>query len=202
MHNEKWLLETELKSEKVSLLPLKKEHVVALVKAASDGELWNLWYTSIPNADTVNEYVDFALAEQSAGRSLPFVVVDNQTGNIIGSTRFCHADTKNKRVEIGYTWYAKSYQRTSVNTECKLLLLSYAFEQLSAIAVEFRTHWHNNVSRHAIARLGAKHDGVLRNHQQMANGGYRDTVVFSIINTEWLVVKSSLTFKLGSWRDE
>ncbi|MFT6925217.1 MAG: RimJ/RimL family protein N-acetyltransferase [Psychromonas sp.] len=124
------------------------------------------------------------------------MAIDNSTNKIIGTTRFCHADVVNQRVEIGYTWYAKSYQGTAVNTECKYLLLSYAFEQLSAIAVEFRTHWHNQVSRNAIARLGAKQDGVLRNHQKMVDGSYRDTVVFSIINHEWLAVKSGLSYKL------
>lgn len=198
MNKKAWLTETVLKGETVSLVPLKKEHASALVAAASDGELWNLWFTSIPDAKTVDGYIDFSLAESAAGRSLPFAVIDNATQAIIGSTRFCNADTFHKRVEIGHTWYAKSYQRTSVNTECKYLLLCHAFEQLSAIAVEFRTHWHNQASRNAIARLGAKQDGVLRNHQKMADGSYRDTVVFSIINHEWLAVKSNLSFKLGS----
>ena len=105
-------------------------------------------------------------------------------------------DSKNRRLEIGYTWYAKRFQRTGVNTECKKLLLSYAFETLNVIAVEFRTHWHNQASRNAIARLGAKQDGVLRNHQIMADGCVRDTVVFSIIDGEWPMVKRSLEFKL------
>jgi len=128
--------------------------------------------------------------------SLPFVVIDNDNGKIIGATRFCNASADSRRVEIGYTWYSTSYQRTSVNTECKLLLLTYAFEALDAIAVEFRTHWHNEKSRKAITRLGAKQDGVLRNHSIQADGAYRDTVVFSIINLEWPTVKKSLQFKL------
>ncbi len=123
-------------------------------------------------------------------------MVDKANQKVIGSTRFCTADSKNQRVEIGYTWYSKSYQRSSVNTECKLLLLTYAFEILDTIAVQFTTHWHNQASRAAIARLGAKQDGVIRNHQKMPNGGYRDTVIFSIINSEWPVVKQSLLHKL------
>jgi RimJ/RimL family protein N-acetyltransferase len=196
MQNTQWLSDTTLEGQTIILIPLQKEHAAALVDAASDGELWNLWFTKIPNNDTVDAYIDIALFEQEEGRSLAFVVVDKVTGNIIGTTRLCHADDVNKRVEIGYTWYAKSVQRTSVNTQCKYLLLKHAFEDLSAIAVEFRTHWHNHTSRAAIARLGAKQDGIIRNHQQMADGSYRDTVVFSIINSEWLAVKSSLSFKL------
>ena len=196
VRNKKWLFELELKGKIITLIPLKKEHESALVEAASDGELWNLWYTSVPNENSIESYIEFAVREQEAGRSLPFVVVDNSSNKVIGATRFCHADSDNQRAEIGYTWYAKSYQRTAVNTECKLLLLSYAFEELSAIAVEFRTHWHNVSSRNAIARLGAKQDGVLRNHQKHSDGSYRDTVVFSITNIEWSAVKAGLLHKL------
>ncbi len=191
-----WLKAIELESNSVKLLPLLPEHADDLVAAASDGELWNLWYTSVPNQETIDTYIQQALDQQQRGESLPFVVMDRASGKIIGSTRFCHADTINKRVEIGYTWYAKSYQRSSVNTECKLLLLTHAFETLNTIAVELRTHWHNQASRNAIARLGAKQDGVLRNHQQLPDGSYRDTVVFSIINQEWRAVKNSLIHKL------
>lgn len=196
MENKIWLAEKILKGNTVSLLPLKREHAKALIEAASDGQLWNLWYTSVPDERAIDSHIEEALFEQETGNGLPFVVVDNSTQKIIGSTRFCHADTLNKRVEIGFTWYAKSYQRTQTNTECKYLLLSYAFEELLAIAVEFRTHWHNHSSRDAIARLGAKQDGVLRHHQKLSNGSYRDTVVFSIIDVEWPAVKSSLIFKL------
>jgi RimJ/RimL family protein N-acetyltransferase len=197
MTAQQWLSAVELKGKTVMLVPLKAEHASALVKAASDGELWNLWFTGVPSKNSINAYIEFALAQQDAGTSLPFVVVENSSQKIIGSTRFCNADTVNKRVEIGYTWYAKSVQKTVVNTECKHLLLSHSFEALSAIAVEFRTHWYNHSSRNAIARLGAKQDGVLRNHHVMADGSYRDTVVFSIINSEWLTVKANLQFKLN-----
>ncbi|OEF29510.1 GNAT family N-acetyltransferase [Vibrio rumoiensis] len=195
-----WLKEIELESKTVKLIPLKREHADDLVAAASDGRLWELWYTSVPNAETVEAYLAFAFQEQERGASLAFTVLDKSTNKVIGSTRFCNADVKNQRVEIGHTWYAKSYQRSAVNTECKQLLLTHAFEVLNAIAVEFRTHWHNQASRTAIARLGAKQDGVLRNHKKMADGVYRDTVVFSIINTEWPVVKMSLSNKLSSGR--
>ena len=196
MHNSPWLNPITLTGQTVTLRPLQKDHGPALVAAASDGELWNLWYTPVPAADTVAAYIDFAFAEQELGRACAFVVVENATSEIVGTTRFCNAEPGRRRLEIGYTWYARRYQRTVVNTECKLLLLTHAFEQLDAIAVEFRTNWHNQASRDAIARLGAKQDGVLRNHQQMADGSYRDTVVFSIINHEWLAVKAGLTYKL------
>lgn len=140
----------ELKGDSVTLIPLLEEHAESLVEAASDGKLWNLWFTNVPSSESINVYIKDALTEKNLSRALPFAVVHNSTNNIIGSTRFCNADCSNCRVEIGYTWYAKRYQRSSVNTECKYLLLGYAFDQLSAIAVEFRTHWHNHASRNAI----------------------------------------------------
>jgi RimJ/RimL family protein N-acetyltransferase len=196
MESNMWLNDVELDSITIKLVPLSEVHLSELVTAAADGELWKLWFTSIPSKENISEYISNALEQKSKGLALPFVVVEKTSGKIIGTTRFCNADPVNNRVEVGYTWYSKSFQRTSVNTECKLLLLTHAFETLDAIAVEFRTSWHNQASRAAIARLGAKQDGVLRNHQKLANGGYRDTVVFSIINTEWLAVKESLEFKL------
>lgn len=201
MIEKQWLKELKLVGQVVTLVPLTSHHAQDLVEAAKDGELWKLWYTSVPDEESVNSYIKFALDEQSAGRSLPFVVIDNQSSKVIGSTRFCNADVVNKRVEIGYTWYSKSYQRTTVNSECKLLMLTHAFEELESIAVEFRTHWHNQQSRKAIARLGAKQDGILRNHQKMPDGSYRDTVVFSILNSEWKAVKSGLNFKLNQMRN-
>ena len=196
--NEKaWLFETELKGKNVTLRALQKGDAAALVKAAADGELWDLWYASVPGADSIRGFIDYALAEQKAGRCLPFVVVGNRRRKVIGSTRLCNADSVNKRIEIGYTWYARKFQRTIVNTECKYLLLRFAFQHLSAIAVEFRTHWHNHASRNALSRLGAKQDGVLRNHKIMPDGSMRDTVIFSIIAQEWPAVKSNLLFKLG-----
>lgn len=191
-----WLTETILEGNLVTLTPLKPEHRSALLEASTDGELWKLWYTSVPSKDSIDAYLEYAFSEQVAERALLFAVVDKQTQKIIGSTRYCNADNLNHRVEIGYTWYAKSYQRTGINTECKYLLLQHAFENLNAIAVEFRTHWHNQASRAAIARLGAKQDGILRNHQKNADGVYRDTVVFSIINLEWPAVKKGIEYKM------
>jgi N-acetyltransferase len=127
---------------------------------------------------------------------MPFVVRDNTDGSLVGSTRYFNVDAVNRRLEIGHTWYAKRAQRTAINTECKLLLLTHAFETLRCIGVEFRTHWFNHASRTAIARLGAKQDGVLRNHQLMPDGSRRDTVVFSIVDGEWLAVKAHLRFLL------
>jgi RimJ/RimL family protein N-acetyltransferase len=144
----------------------------------------------------MHDYVAAALDMRERLDALPFVVRDNATGDIVGSTRYFNVDAANRRLEIGHTWYARRVQRTPVNTECKLLLLTHAFETLRCIAVEFRTHWFNHASRTAIARLGAKQDGVLRNHQLMADGARRDTVVFSIIDNEWPAVRAHLMHQL------
>jgi RimJ/RimL family protein N-acetyltransferase len=181
----------------VALEPLAREHVAGLLHAAADGELWQLWYTSVPRPEATEAYVDAALRMREQLGAMPFVVRDNADGEIVGCTRYFNVDTANRRLEIGHTWYAKRVQRTAINTECKLLLLTHAFEKLRCIAVEFRTHWFNQASRQAIARLGAKQDGVLRNHQIVADGSYRDTVVFSIIESEWPAVKRHLGFLLG-----
>lgn len=188
---------TTLNTTSLILTPLASAHKSDLLNAAADGELWNLWFTNVPSENTIDSYLETAFEQKDAGTSLPFVVKHKATGQIIGATRFCNADLKNKRLEIGYTWYAKRFQRSSVNTECKLALLTYAFETLQVIAVEFRTHWHNQASRNAILRLGAKQDGVLRQHQRQADGSYRDTVVFSILNSEWPTVKKGLMHKLS-----
>jgi len=188
----KWLNNIELVGEKVKLIPLNTSHTNDLVNAASDGELWNLKTTTVPSEDNVDDYINFALSEQKANRALPFAVIDQKTNIIIGSTRYCNATPKHKRLEIGYTWYSKSYQRTGVNTECKYLLLNHAFESLNAIAVEFRTNLYNLPSRTAIERIGAKQDGILRNHLINPDGSLRDSVVFSITNQEWRNVKQSL----------
>ncbi|OOE32941.1 GNAT family N-acetyltransferase [Salinivibrio kushneri] len=188
-----------LHGDTVSLAPLSASHADALVEAATDGKLWDLWYTSVPNAESVEGYIASALDEKAKDKALPFAVIEKESGRVIGSTRLANADAANKRVELGYTWYASRYHRSSVNTECKRLLLAYAFETLGVIAVEFRTHWLNQASRAAIARLGAKQDGVLRNHK-IVNGVYRDTVVFSIIESEWPAIKLNLDYKLARYR--
>src|SRR5262249_21675922 len=152
-----------------------REHVAALAKAAEDGELWRLWYTSIASPDRMDDYVTAALDMRERLDAMPFVVRHNASGDIVGCTRYFNVDAANRRVEIGHTWYPKRMQRTPLNTECKLLLLTHAFDTLRCIAVEFRTHWFNHASREAISRLGAKQDGVLRNHQVMPDGTKRDT---------------------------
>ncbi len=191
-----WLTEIVQTGEHASLIPMRPAHRDALVAAAMADELWQFWYTEIPTEDTIDRYMQKAFEDQSAGKALPYVVVGHASDSIVGTTRFLEADSVNRRLEIGKTWYAKRVQRTAVNTECKLMLLTHAFEQLEAIAVEFRTHWHNHASRNALERLGAKQDGVLRNHQRI-DGCYRDTVVFSIINQEWPTVRRTLLYKLG-----
>jgi RimJ/RimL family protein N-acetyltransferase len=179
----------------VRLEPLARAHADGLRAAAAEGELWKLWYTSIPAPDATDAYIDTALAAHAEGRALPFVVRDGE-GEIVGSTRFGNVEAAHRRAEIGWTWYATRVQRTALNTEAKRLLLTHAFETMRCIAVEFRTHWHNHRSREAIARLGAKQDGVLRNHMIMPDGGVRDSVVFSIIESEWPAVRQGLDFKL------
>ncbi|MEZ4773290.1 MAG: GNAT family protein [Bacteroidia bacterium] len=198
---QRWLNKITLSGNFVRLEPLGTEHIPGLIEAAKDGNLWELWYTSVPDAAGTEKYVHKALTEYEQEKSLPFAVIDIKSGKVIGSTRYMNADTVNHRLEIGTTWYAKSYQKTGVNKECKYLLLQYAFEKLGCIAVEFRTHWHNTPSRNAIASLGAKQDGVLRNHLIDSKGNYRDTVVFSILNSEWNAVKTSLEYKLKRYTD-
>ncbi|MES1930890.1 GNAT family acetyltransferase [Salinisphaera dokdonensis CL-ES53] len=188
--------EVVLSGDRVVLEPLNAGHADALANAAADGELWKLWYTFVPAPDAVAAYIDTALAEREQG-GLAFAVRDRASDTVIGSTRFCHVDTNNRRAEVGYTWYAARFQRTAINSECKRLMLAHAFDSFGAIAIEFRTHWHNRASRAAIARLGAKQDGVLRNHMKSADGIYRDTVVFSITDQEWPAVRQNLDFQLG-----
>ena len=194
-----WIKEVTLTGANIELVPLNLEHISAFSEAAADGELWNLWYTSVPSPQNTEVFIREALLVKNNNGDLPFVIRDIKSQKVIGATRYCHVDNHNKRVEIGYTWYAKSFQRTGANTECKLLMLTHAFEQLNAIAVEFRTHWFNQKSRKAILRLGAKQDGIIRNHQQLEDGSYRDTVVFSIINSEWPSVRNNLKHKFVSY---
>ena len=176
--------------------PLSQDHCDALVEAVKDGELWKLWYTFIPKAEDMREEIDRRLALQASGAMLPFTVFDAD-GKIAGMTTYMNVDAANRRVEIGSTWYARRVQRSALNTQCKLLLLTHAFEKLDCIAVEFRTHFFNHASRRGIERLGAKQDGILRNHQIASNGTLRDTVVYSIIASEWPTVKVHLTYQLN-----
>jgi RimJ/RimL family protein N-acetyltransferase len=179
-----------------SIEPLGREHEQALERAAADGELWRLWYTTVAPPGKMGAYIATALDMRERLDAMPFIVREKSSGEIVGCTRYFNVDTVNRRLEIGHTWYARRVQRGPINTECKLLLLAHAFETLQCIAVEFRTHWFNHASRTAIARLGAKQDGVLRNHQLSADGSKRDTVVFSIIDGEWPAVKRHLRYQL------
>ncbi len=189
-----------LTGDLVTLEPLTHDHHDGLVAAAADGALWELWYTSVPRPEGMRAEIDRRLAEQRAGTMLPFTARRADTGQVIGMTTYMNADADNRRLEIGSTWNARSTRRTGTNTESKLLLLTHAFETLGCIAVEFRTHWLNQESRAAIARLGAKQDGILRNHRRMPDGTLRDTVVFSIIDSEWPAVRSGLRYRLAAHR--
>jgi len=188
-----------LKGEHASLVPLSQSHHDGLVAAVRDGELWNLWYTNVPSPQAMSAEIERRLGLQVKGVMLPFTVLDAQ-GMVVGMTSYTNADAHNRRVEIGATWYRKSMQRTALNTECKLMLLSHAFETLNCIAVEFRTHVLNSQSRRGIERLGAKFDGLLRSHSILANGTIRDTVVYSIIAGEWPTVKCHLHWQLSKPR--
>jgi RimJ/RimL family protein N-acetyltransferase len=194
-----WLSPIRLTGEYCSLEPLAADQHDALIAAASDGELWNLWYTAIPSPQTMQAEIARRLDLQAQGAMLPFTTRD-ANGRIVGMTTYMNVDAANHRVEIGSTWTAKGAQRGPFNTECKLLLLTHAFETLDCIAVEFRTHFFNQQSRRAIERLGAKLDGILRNHQRAANGSLRDTCVYSITQSEWPAAKSHLRWQLDKPR--
>ncbi len=182
----------------VTLEPLSHEHLTGLQSAAADGELWNLFFANVPTPEKMQAWIDSALVSQNQNHSLAFAVRENYSGDIVGTTRYYDCEESHRRLKIGYTWYAQRVQRSAVNTECKLLLLGHAFEQLKCNAVEFRTDWLNQTSQRAIERLGAKRDGVLRSHLILPNGRVRDTVVYSILNTEWPGILQNLNFKLHS----
>jgi N-acetyltransferase len=183
----------------VALEPLGHTHVKDLKQAVRDGELWRLWYASVPSPDEMAAYVDEAI-KTSVNGNMAFVVRDQKTHQVVGTTRFYNVEPAHKRGLIGYTWYAKSVQGTAINTEAKYLLMEYWFELKKANAVEFRTHFFNEASRRAIERLGAKQDGILRSHQILKDGSIRDTVVYSIIASEWPAVKNNLQAKLEKFK--
>ena len=191
-----WLQPVTLKGEHASLEPLSSAHRDGMIEAVKDGDLWKLWYTAIPAPDKMDAEIARRLDLQQKGAMLPFTVKDAD-GKIAGMTTYMNVDAPNRRVEIGSTWYAKRVQRTPLNTQCKLMLLTHAFEKLDCIAVEFRTHFFNHQSRRGIERLGAKQDGILRNHSISPNGTLRDTVVFSIIASDWPTAKAHLTYQLN-----
>ena len=169
----------------------------ALAVAATDGSMWESKVTTIPRPEGARAYVDQALAELEWGVSLPFVTVERAGGRVVGTTRFMNIEAPHRRLEIGTTWIGKSFQRTAVNTEAKYLMLKHAFETLHCIAVDLRTHEKNLQSRAAIERLGAKLDGILRNHRILPDGSIRNTATYSIIDAEWAEVKSRLEARLG-----
>lgn len=174
------------------LEPLAHAHTEALIEAARDGELWKLWFTTVPSPEQMAQQVDTLLRQRESEGLLPFVVRRKGDGRIVGATRYMNVQAAHRRLEIGGTWYAASVQRTGLNTECKWLLLQHAFEQLDCIAVELRTHVLNQRSRRAIERLGARLDGVLRHHMIMPNGTLRDSAVYSITSADWPAVRAHL----------
>ncbi|MDP3937762.1 MAG: GNAT family protein [Deltaproteobacteria bacterium] len=180
----------------VRLEPLTKAHRDALVEAARDGGLWKLNVTRVPSQKTMAAYIDAALAARDEGRQLPFAIIHRGSGNVAGSSRFCHIEPADLRVEIGYTWLAATFQRTSLNTEAKLLMLTHAFETWGCVRVEFLTDVLNERSRNALVRIGAREEGVLRYHMIMPDGRYRDSVCYSIIAPEWAAVKAALRARL------
>jgi RimJ/RimL family protein N-acetyltransferase len=189
-------LPVTLASRSVRLEPLALSHHDDLVAAVEDGELWKLWYTTAPEPARMQAEIERRLALQDAGSMIPFTVIEPHTGRAVGMTTYMNIDPVNRRVEIGSTWYARDVQRTALNTEAKLLLLGHAFEVLDCIAVEFRTHFMNFQSRRAIERLGAKLDGILRNHSRTVDGSLRDTCVYSILPSEWPTVRTHLRWLL------
>jgi N-acetyltransferase len=188
-----------LSGQHAKLAPLSMQHLDGLVEAARDGELWTLWDTSVPRPENMAAEIERRLSLLAKDSMLPFTVFDAD-GRVAGMSTYMNVDGANRRVEIGSTWYAQRVQRTPLNTECKLMLLAHAFERLSCIAVEFRTHRLNTQSRRAIERLGAQLDGMLRSHQISPNGSLRDTAVYSIIAAEWPTVRAHLQFQLDRLR--
>jgi RimJ/RimL family protein N-acetyltransferase len=185
-----------LQGRHVRLEPLHADHEPALAAAAADGQLWQLRVTSVPEPEHTALYLAQALMGQQDGHMLPFVVIEQASGTVLGSTRYHDIVPTLDRVEIGYTWYARSWQRTAVNTECKLLLLRHAFETLGCAVVGFRTDNYNFASQRAIERLGARRDGVVRHHARRRDGTVRDTVLYSITAGEWPEVKGQLQWLL------
>ena len=197
MNHADWSKVPTLAGAHARLEPLQMAHIDGLRGALGDGALSKLWYTQVPTAKTMTAYVQAALQAQAEGKVLPFAVL-NAADEVVGTTRYYGLDENVPTLSIGYTWYGQVAQRTGVNTEAKLMLLTHAFERLQCLSVGFETSWFNHTSRAAIARLGAKQDGVLRNHARHQDGTPRDTVVFSIIDSEWAGVKRHLQHRLDT----
>jgi len=194
-----WAEPVTLTGSHGALVPLSRDHLADLKAATADGDLHRLWYTTVPAPEGMAAEIDRRLRLQEKGSMVPFTVLDS-SGRAVGMTTYMNIDAANRRLEIGSTWYRKSVQRSLLNTECKRLMLTHAFEALDAIAVEFRTHVMNHQSRRAIERLGARPDGILRAHMIMPNGTIRDTAVYSITAPEWPAVKANLDWKLAQPR--
>ena len=191
---------TTLEGRGIRLEPLSQDHGGGLALAAKDGDLFELWYTFVPEPEEVGAYVDEALAGQKQGHMLPWAIRELSSGAVVGSTRYHDIAAPIDRVEIGYTWYAKRWQRSHVNSTCKLLLLEHAFDELGCQVVGLRTDNFNFGSQRSIEALGAKRDGVLRHHQARADGSVRDSVMYSILVTEWADVRKHLEFRLARYR--
>ncbi len=189
-----------LEGKNVRLEPLEKEHTETLYKIGSDEEIWRWTTTNIEKFEDMEKYVQTALVEREQDTTLPFVTIDKASNEIVGSTRFGHISKQDRRAEIGWTWINPKWQRTYINTEAKLLMLTHAFETWQCIRIEIVTDVHNEKSRNAILRLGAKQEGIFRNHLIVDSGRIRDSVVFSIIDSEWQQVKENLENKLRSYQ--
>lgn len=187
-----------LEGKFVRLEPLSIHHKQGLCDAIRDGELWNLFVTIVPHPDAIDAFFANAQTTLENNEGMAFVTIDKATNKIAGSTRFMKSNLPNKRTEIGFSFLGKSWQKTHINTESKLLMLTHAFETMGLNRVEFLTDYLNTTSRNAILRLGAKEEGILRNHMVMADGRVRDSVIYSIINSEWAGIKQHLNFKLNS----
>ena len=193
----RWIEPVTLQGTHVLIEPMSIAHRDEIAAAAADGELWNLWYTSVPSPQSVDGWIGTALRQREEAGAMPFVIRQAHDRRLVGATRYFNVAADNRRLEIGHTFYSLAVQRTPVNTETKLLLLAHAFESLKCIGVELRTHFMNQASRRAIERLGAKLDGVLRCHQVMPDGSLRDTCVYSIVAPEWPAVRNNLAFRLS-----
>ena len=189
-------MDATLVGQNIELRPLRLEHKQALLEAAADGELWNLKVTAVPGPETIDEYISTAMAGREAGTVMPFIIMQRETGRVVGSTRFWKIDPVNRKLEIGHTWLSASVQRSRVNTEAKFLLLTYAFEVMNCVRVQFTTDALNEKSRAAILRIGAKQEGIVRHERIMPDGRKRNSVRFSIIDCEWPEVKARLQQKM------
>ncbi|MEN9391090.1 MAG: hypothetical protein RL017_387 [Pseudomonadota bacterium] len=194
-----WIKPVTLKGNNITLVPLAMAHCTDLIEATKDGELWKLWYATVPSPDEMSMEIEKRILAQKNCTLLPWAVINNCNGKAIGMTTYLKISEHDRRLDIGWTWYKKSAQKTAVNTECKLLLLTYAFETLKCVAVGFGANFHNKNSQRAIERLGAKFDGTIRNLRIMPNGAVCDFCLYSIIDSEWNTVKTNLQYRLANY---